>query len=71
MNRTIALTLLMLACTACFASSEPQRQEIRISTDRVDLILEVAPDQRLYQLYLGERLSDTFDIRLLSRPEYI
>ena len=37
----------MLACIACFASSEPLRKEIRISTDRVDLILEVAPDQRL------------------------
>ena len=61
----------MLACIACFASSEPLRKEIRISTDRVDLILEVAPDQRLYQLYLGERLSDTFNVGLLSRPEYI
>lgn len=71
MNRTIFMTLLMLAYTTCFASDETRRQEIRISTDRVDFILEVAPDQRLYQLYLGERLSDTFDLGLLSRPECI
>lgn len=71
MNRTIFMTLLMLAYTTCFASDETRRQEIRISTDRVDLILEVTPDQRLYQLYLGERLSDTFDLGLLSRPDCI
>lgn len=72
MKSTITTTLLLLlASMACLAENKTERQEIRISTDKVDLIFEVASDQRLYQIYLGERLSDTFDLTLLNRPECV
>lgn len=69
MKRDIIMTLFLVACATCLASVAPRKQEIRISTDNLDLIMEVAADSRLYQLYLGERLTDTFDLSLLSRPK--
>lgn len=37
---------------------------IRISTDATDLILQVAPNHRIYQVYLGSKLSTTTDLSL-------
>lgn len=69
MKRYLIMALLALAFSTCYASKVSRKQEIRISTDKLDLIMEVASDNRLYQIYFGERLADTSDLALVSRPE--
>ncbi len=41
---------------------------ISIATDHVQLVLKVKDNGRLYQTYLGERLSAQTDIGLLNQP---
>ena len=53
----IALSLMMLAIGA----KATDKQHIRISTDNTDLIFQVAPNKRVYQVYLGERLRNDAD----------
>lgn len=53
MKKLLATLLILVACIHVNAQ---ESRQIRISTDRTDLILEVAPDGRLYQSYLGDRL---------------
>lgn len=43
-----------------------EKQMIRISTDKTDLILQVAPNGRLYQSYLGEKLLHESDLEQLE-----
>lgn len=38
-----------------------EKQHIRISTDNIDLVLQVSPKNRLYQVYLGEKLRNAAD----------
>lgn len=54
----------MLSCCATIYANG--QESIRISTDQTDLILQVAPNGRLYQSYLGERLLDEADLKNLS-----
>lgn len=37
------------------------RQNIRISTDNIDLVLQVGDNHRLYQVYLGNKLATDAD----------
>ena len=37
------------------------KQNIRISTNDIDLILQVAENNRLYQVYFGDKLNSTAD----------
>ena len=41
------------AAVAAPAQVETQPKNIRISTDETDLVLQVAPNGRLYQVYFG------------------
>ena len=43
-----------------------EKKNIRISTDNTDLILQVAPNGRLYQTYLGDKLLNEQDINHFS-----
>ena len=62
--------LLLLLALCCYAQINAGTQKtIRISTDNTDLILKVAPNGRLYQSYLGNRLLNAADIQNL--PYYI
>lgn len=62
--------LLLLLALCCYAQINAKAQKtIRISTDNTDLILKVAPNGRLYQSYLGNRLLNAADIQNL--PYYI
>ena len=62
--------LLLLLALCCYAQINADTQKtIRISTDNTDLILKVAPNGRLYQSYLGNRLLNAADIQNL--PYYI
>ena len=60
MKKLLATLLILVACIHVNAQ---ESRQIRISTDRTDLILEVAPDGRLYQSYLGDKLTER------TRPE--
>ena len=60
---------LFVLLTALFALTQMNAQEkknIRISTDNTDLILQVAPNGRLYQTYLGDKLLNEQDINHFS-----
>ena len=63
MKKLLATLLILVACIHVNAQ---ESRQIRISTDRTDLILEVAPDGRLYQSYLGDRLLNEQDLKNLS-----
>ena len=43
-----------------------EKNVIRIATDNTDLILQVAPNGRLYQAYLGDKLLNEKDINNFS-----
>lgn len=49
--------------------AQEQQPTIRIATNETDLILKVAPNGRLYQVYLGEKLQVDSDIEKL--PYYL
>lgn len=60
---------LFVLLTALFVLTQINAQEkknIRISTDNTDLILQVAPNGRLYQTYLGDKLLNDQDINHFS-----
>ena len=63
MKKLLATLLILVACIHVNAQ---ESRQIRISTDRTDLILEVAPDGRLYQSYLGDRLLNEQDLKMMS-----
>lgn len=63
MKHFIAMAALTLLATTLKASDMKQ---IRISTDRTDLILQVAENGRLYQSYLGEKLLNDADLKELD-----
>lgn len=63
---------LFLLLMALFTLAQVKAQEksvIQISTDNTDLILQVAPNGRLYQAYLGDKLLNEQDIKHFSEPE--
>ena len=51
--KLLVLAILMLVGVAAYA-----KNMISIHTNNVQLVLEVKPNGRLYQAYLGEKLSD-------------
>lgn len=63
MKHFIATAALTLLATTLNASDMKQ---IRISTDRTDLVLQVAENGRLYQSYLGEKLLNNADLKELG-----
>ena len=63
MKKVLILLVILLACWQVNAA---EQKMIRISTDATDLILVVAPNGRLYQTYLGDRLLHEQDLRNLS-----
>ncbi len=58
--KKILLLLTMLSVSLTFSAME---KNIRISTDRTDLVLQVGDNGRLYQVYLGDRLATDADFR--------
>ena len=62
--KNIVLTAMLLLLTTTMNSME--KKLIRISTDRTDLVLQVAENGRLYQSYLGEKLRHASDMEALS-----
>lgn len=61
--KLLVLAILMLVGVAADA-----KNMISIHTNNVQLVLEVKPNGRLYQAYLGEKLSDATPLDLLFMP---
>lgn len=61
--KLLVLAILMLVSVAADA-----KNMISIHTNNVQLVLEVKPNGRLYQAYLGEKLSDATPLDLLFMP---
>ena len=55
------LLLLFVGTLLSISIGAADKQSIRINTDNIDLILQVSPKNRLYQVYLGEKLNSTAD----------
>ena len=68
MKRNYIVSILISMACICLSSAASRQQILRISTDRLDLIMEVADDNRLYQIYFGEHLTDTTDMAWIGRP---
>ena len=64
MKHLFSSLILLLGLTLSTAAET----NISIATEHTQLVLQVKADGRLYQTYLGERLSDQTDISLLSQP---
>jgi alpha-galactosidase len=58
MKKLFTLLSILLAAMGAYAGG---KQHIRISTNDIDLILQVADNHRLYQVYLGDRLASAAD----------
>lgn len=54
-----------LACISLTQVDAAEQKIIRISTDNTDLVLQVAPNGRLYQSYFGEKLLHENDLKNL------
>ncbi len=63
MKNIISALCLLLAAAGLRAADG---STIRISTDNIDLVLRVAPNNRLYQVYLGDKLCHEADLALLD-----
>ena len=50
------LFVLLMALFTLAQVDAQEKNVIRIATDNTDLILQVAPNGRLYQAYLGDKL---------------
>ena len=64
MKHLIATAALTLLATTTLNASD--MKQIRISTDRTDLVLQVGDNGRLYQSYFGERLLNESDLKELG-----
>lgn len=64
MKHLIATAALALFATTTLNASD--MKQIRISTDRTDLVLQVGDNGRLYQSYFGERLLNESDLKELG-----
>ena len=53
--------------TSIIASSQ---KTIRVSTDKTDLLMQVSPKGRLYQVYLGDKLKTPSDYNHLKWDVY-
>ncbi len=65
--KNVLISIIMAgAAIAAPAQTETQPKNIRISTAETDLVLQVAPNGRLYQVYFGERLRHEPDLANLD-----
>ncbi len=64
------ITILLLLMASLTATQAQQKQTIRISTQHTDLVLQVNPAGRLYQVYLGDRLKHDADVDNFSWSTY-
>lgn len=64
------ITAISLAAVLAAGAQTDEKKIIRIATHNTDLILEVGPNKRVYQTYLGPRLAHEADLSNLSWSQY-
>ncbi|MDE6804913.1 MAG: alpha-galactosidase, partial [Muribaculaceae bacterium] len=69
MKALFSVALSLAAVMSAGAQTE-DRKIIRIATDNTDLVLEVGPNKRLYQTYLGPKLLHESDLQNLSWSQH-
>jgi alpha-galactosidase len=61
----------MIIAAMCMTSIMASAQKtIRVSTDKTDLVMQVSPKGRLYQVYLGDKLKNPSDYNHLKWDIY-
>ena len=61
----------MIIAAMCMTSVMAFAQKtIRVSTDKIDLVMQVSPKGRLYQVYLGDKLKNPADYQNLKWDVY-
>ncbi len=61
----------MIIAAMCMTSIMASAQKtIRVSTDKTDLVMQVSPKGRLYQVYLGDKLKNPSDYNHLKWDVY-
>ena len=61
----------MIIAAMCMTSIMVSAQKtIRVSTDKTDLVMQVSPKGRLYQVYLGDKLKNPSDYNHLKWDVY-
>jgi alpha-galactosidase len=61
----------MIIAAMCMTSIMASAQKtIRVSTDKTDLVMQVSPKGRLYQVYLGDKLKNPSDYNQLKWDVY-
>lgn len=64
----IRLATFITALLALCCADAPAKTCISVTTESTQLVLQVKDNGRLYQTYLGQRLSDATDINMLDMP---
>ncbi len=64
--KTLFSAILLMTAIASASAQDNERNIIRIATDNTDLVLEVGPNKRVYQTYLGPKLMHESDLQNLS-----
>lgn len=68
--RTLFSVILSAAAVLSAGAQSGDRNIIRIATDNTDLVLEVGPNKRVYQTYLGPKLMFESDMQNLSWSQH-
>lgn len=68
--RTMFSVVLSVAAIFSAGAQSGDRNIIRIATDNTDLVLEVGPNKRVYQTYLGPKLMFESDMQNLSWSQH-
>lgn len=67
---SVALSVLVVFQAFSTVVQPDERKIIRIETDNTDLVLEVGPNNRLYQTYFGKKLLHADDMKNLSWSQH-
>ncbi len=68
--KVLLAAALSIAAVVSVGAQNNERKIIRIATDNTDLVLEVGPNNRLYQTYLGPKLLHEDDLQNLTWNKY-
>jgi alpha-galactosidase len=69
-QRTMKKVFMIIAAMCMTSIMASAQKTIRVSTDKTDLVMQVSPKGRLYQVYLGDKLKNPSDYNQLKWDVY-
>ena len=69
-QRTMKKVFMIIAAMCMTSIMASAQKTIRVSTDKTDLVMQVSPKGRLYQVYLGDKLKNPSDYNHLKWDVY-